>query len=69
MQVICIEKLAAANHDRWVHWTKRLAATEDIPPKLIDHWRKFWVSYEQLSEDAKEPERIWARKALQAMNN
>ena len=59
-----LEKLAAAEHDQWIHWSKNICHEEAISPGRIDRWAQYWVPYENLSDDVKEYDREWARVAL-----
>jgi len=59
-----IEVLADLEHRQWVKWSKSLANTETLSPERLQRWKKLWVSYNQLSEDEKDQDRVWARKVL-----
>lgn len=59
-----LEALAALEHEQWVIWSRGLAQTENLSKARLDRWQKFWVPYSELSEAAKEPDRMWARKVL-----
>jgi hypothetical protein len=58
------EELADLEHRQWMHWSKYVAKEHDIPEKLEEKWEKSWKPYSQLSEEMKEKDRKWARKAL-----
>jgi len=57
-----LEKLAALEHEQWVQWSKAVA--HEVSPERRARWEKYWVPYEQLSEEVKEQDREWARKVL-----
>jgi hypothetical protein len=61
-----VEKLAALEHAQWMKWSKAVAQRVDAETRL--RWRKFWVPYAELSEAAKEQDRIWARKIVKAID-
>ena len=62
-----LETLAAIEHEQWVAWSKDLAKKEKLTPERVKRWKGLWVPYAKLSEDMKEHDRKWARKALEAM--
>lgn len=59
-----IEELADLEHRQWMHWSQYVAKEHDIPEELEEKWEKNWKPYSQLSEEMKEKDRKWARKAL-----
>jgi hypothetical protein len=61
------EILADIEHDQWVTWSKSIAATEVISPERLLRWEKLWVPYDELSEEAKDQDRIWADKSIAAL--
>lgn len=70
-----VEALAALEHEQWAHWTKYMLDT--LQPFLNGHpdshliigrWlRQIDTPYADLSEQEKESDRVWARKALEAV--
>ena len=60
------ERLAALEHEQWVQWSRTIAA-EGLSPERIDRWKQYWVSYAELTEEVKEFDREWARKALKTL--
>lgn len=62
-----IEKLAALEHEQWHQWTKSLYThhRKEISYELMNKWVQNWAPYHMLSEDEKEKDRKWARKALE----
>lgn len=60
-----IEELADLEHRQWMHWSQYLAENYDIPSELKEKWAENWIPYTELSEEMKEKDRKWARKALE----
>ena len=58
------EKLAALEHEQWVQWAKSILESEDISKERADRWKKFFVPYDKLPEDAKDDDREWADNVL-----
>ena len=61
---ILIERLAELEHNQWMAWAKRLMETETLSPERIERWKSCMVPYADLTEEMKEFDREWARKAL-----
>ena len=63
-----LEKLAAAEHEQWIFWSKVFYQKHKNNPKLKSQfakWEMLWnTPYDQLTEEQKEEDRIWARKVL-----
>lgn len=59
-----LEDLADLEHRQWMHWSKYVAENYDIPEELEDKWRENWKSYSDLTEELKDKDRKWAKKAL-----
>ena len=57
-----VEKLAELEHDQWVEWSKSVAG--EVSESRLSRWEHYWVGYAELSEEVKEQDRIWARKAV-----
>jgi len=60
-----IEELADLEHRQWMHWSQYVAREHDIPEKLEEKWNENWKPYSELSEEMKDKDRKWARKALE----
>lgn len=59
-----VEKIAPFEHEQWAHWTKYML--DNLTDKNIVRWRKqIETKYEDLSEEEKESDRVWARKLLE----
>ena len=59
-----IEKLAAHEHEQWVHWTRYML--NNLTEENIARWRQqIETDYQDLSESEKESDRYWARKAIE----
>ena len=64
-----LERLAAAEHEQWMHWAAAvLAAEPGLSATRRASWQAAMVPYAQLDESAKELDRVWARKALAVIN-
>jgi hypothetical protein len=63
-----LEKTSALEHEQWIQWSKQIAATETISPDRLARWKTLWIPYEELTEEQKEQDRVWARKAIQIFN-
>jgi hypothetical protein len=59
-----VERVAVVEHQQWMEWSKKIAP--EVSPETRKRWEKYWVPYEQLPEEVKEQDRIWARRALDA---
>ncbi len=60
-----IEELAKLEHDQWIEWSKAVAP--EVSEERRARWEKLWIPYEELSEEAKEQDRIWARKVIEVL--
>lgn len=58
------ERLARIEHDQWMAWSQSLAAGEHLSDERLARWRRHWVSYEELSEEARDRDRHWADRVL-----
>jgi len=55
-----IESLAEIEHEQWIYWSKAVAG--DVSDATRNKWQRSWVAYVELTEEAKEADRVWARK-------
>ena len=62
-----IEQLAALEHEQWTQWAKGILETEDINKERVERWEELFVPYNELTEEMKEEDRKWARKALKIL--
>jgi hypothetical protein len=60
-----IERLSGIEHEQWMAWSRSVAA--EVSPERLNAWRSCWVPYEALSDEQKEFDRQWARRALAAI--
>ena len=58
-----IEELSRLEHDQWMEWASSLMAKEQLSEARCERWKQFMVPYEQLPDDVKEFDRVWARKS------
>ena len=56
---ILLESLAALEHEQWRHWRGNIEKKFRIP-----HSKSLEKTYEQLTENEKEMDRIFARKTI-----
>ena len=61
-----LERLAELEHEQWMQWSKAVA--DEVSSERRARWEKYWVPYDQLPEEVKEQDRVWARRALEALN-
>ena len=59
-----VERLAALEHGQYISWTRSLASRGGIDPAIVAHWQSLDIPYDQLSEEQKNLDREWARRAL-----
>jgi hypothetical protein len=64
-----VERLAVVFHEAWVHWSNTIAMRENLSKERVERWQKLWVPYDELSEEYKEHDRQWARKAIEFVSN
>ncbi len=57
-----LEELSAIEHDQWIEWSKSVAS--EVSEERKERWKKYWVPYEELPDDVKEQDRVYARKIL-----
>lgn len=62
-----IEALASIEHDQWVEWAKSLAKNEKLSSDRVKRWKKLYVPYDELTEESKEQDRVYARKVIAAL--
>jgi hypothetical protein len=61
-QADLVERLAELEHEQWVAWSKALA--NEVPEERRRRWQACWIPYDDLPEDIKEQDRVWARRVL-----
>ena len=60
------ERLAELEHEQWVYWSHGVVG--EVSPERRARWEATWkLSYEKLSEDEKEFDRVWADKVLEIL--
>jgi hypothetical protein len=59
-----VERVAEVEHEQWTEWSKSVAP--EVSPERRARWEKYWIPYDDLPEEVKEQDRIWARKAIEA---
>ena len=64
-----LERLAALEHEQWMAWAQTILAQENISEYRAGRWSNFFVPYEELDEETKEFDRVWARKVLEVVNS
>lgn len=62
-----VEILAAVEHDQWAAWAQSIMDSEPITAERRERWQQYMVPYDQLPNDVKEHDRVWARRALAAL--
>ena len=64
-----LERVAALEHEQWMAWSKNVAETETISGDRLERWTRLWIPYEELSEEMRERDRVWARKAIKIIGD
>lgn len=59
-----LEALSALEHEQWMYWAKKMLAEETISPERRARWEASFVPYDQLPDDVKNQDRLYARKVL-----
>jgi hypothetical protein len=59
-----IESIAELEHDQWMLWADSIMKSEKISDNRFARWASLMIPYVELSEEMKEHDRVWARKAL-----
>jgi len=62
-----IEKLAELEHVKWMEWARHMLSEETITTPRVQRWARLFVSYDQLSEQEKEKDRVLARRVLRVI--
>ncbi len=57
-----VEALAEIEHEQWLHWSQAVRA--EVNTETLGKWQRSWVDYDELTDDLKEADRVWARKVL-----
>jgi hypothetical protein len=64
-----LEKLAELEHEQWHEWSKSIYLNESLSALRITRWKRLWKPYNELTEEQKEQDRIWARKVLEIIGD
>jgi len=62
-----LERLAALEHEQWMHWAKAVAP--EVSAERRERWERYMVPYEELPDDVKEFDREWARRVLEVLED
>lgn len=62
-----LEALAEIEHEQWKSWVLNIMDTEEISKGRSERWIRLCRSYNDLSEEEKDMDRIWAEKVLWAV--
>lgn len=57
-----VEALAEIEHQQWMHWSKAVAP--EVADATRQKWQRLWCDYSKLTDEAKEADRVWARKVV-----
>jgi hypothetical protein len=60
--------LAELEHDQWIEWAKNIIKSENISADRVERWKALFIPYSELSEEMKDLDRDWAKKALDIIN-
>jgi hypothetical protein len=61
------EELAALEHEQWAAWATTLMATERISADRKRRWSALLGGYDELSEEMKDHDRVWADRTIAAV--
>ena len=64
-----IEKLADLEHQQWMLWAKDILKSEKINEERAKRWKDLFIDYKDLSEEMKDKDREWARKAYKIIKD
>lgn len=66
-----VDELADDEHEQWRYWINWIINNhgEELPSELVEKWEENDVDYSELSEELKEKDRKWARKAVETIEN
>ena len=59
-----VERLAALEHEQWMQWAQTIMGKEPIGEERRRRWAGYMVPYADLTEEAKEQDRKWARRVV-----
>lgn len=62
-----VDHIARLEHAQWVQWSQALAQDEDLSADRLARWKTMWVPYDDLPDDVKEQDRVWARKVMELL--
>jgi len=68
-EIELVERLAELEHVQWVQWSRNLAEHEYLSSERLKRWTALWGPYSELTEEMKEEDRKWARKALKIIRD
>jgi hypothetical protein len=57
-----IEAIAEIEHEQWMHWSQSVAP--EVSMVTNAKWQKSWIAYNDLTDELKEADRLWARKVV-----
>ena len=66
-----VDELADDEHEQWRYWINWIITNhgEELPSELVEKWEENDVDYSELSDELKEKDRKWARKAVETIEN
>ncbi len=59
-----VEEMSNLEHEQWMSWASSIMQEEDLFKERKQRWSKYMVPYDQLEEDIKEHDRIYAKKVI-----
>jgi hypothetical protein len=60
-----LERLAELEHEQWQAWAREVAP--EVSPARRGRWQAYLRPYAELPEEAKEQDRVWARRVLEVL--
>lgn len=61
-----IEKLAEIEHEQWMLWAK--SVHNEVSSERKKRWQSYYVNYNELPEEVKEQDRVFARKVMEVLD-
>lgn len=64
-----LEQLAELEHKQWMEWAKSIMKKETLSKERVERWKELFIPYDDLTEESKEQDRVYARKILKLLKD